>query len=111
MIALNMTENTGQLLSQLSVIDDLSGNSDKFEIMYYYFIYSFCLNEHQQAKSHFEEMYTYAARNPEHREKYRCILTDSSTNATAEAEFVPNCHKEELAIPEAVCNKTLTEGY
>lgn len=78
MIALNMTENTGQLLSQLSVIDDLSGNSDKFEIMYYYFIYSFCLNEHQQAKSHFEEMYTYAARNPEHREKYRCILTDSA---------------------------------
>ena len=23
-------------------------------------------------------MYTYAARNPEHREKYRCILTDTA---------------------------------
>lgn len=78
LIALNMAENTSQLLSQLSVIDDLSGNSDKFEIMYYYFIYSFCINEYRQARLHFEEMYTYAVRNPEHREKYRCILTDSA---------------------------------
>lgn len=76
LIALNKAEKADELLRQLSVIDDLSGNTDKFEIMYYYFIYFFCQKNQHQAKAYFEEMYNYAAENPAHSEKYICILTD-----------------------------------
>lgn len=76
LIALNKTEKVEELLRQLSVIDDLSGNTDKFEVMYYYFIYFFCQKNQHQARAYFEEMYNYANENSAHSEKYICILTD-----------------------------------
>ncbi len=76
MIALSKVKKVDELLRQLSVIDDLSGNTDKFEIMYYYFIYSFCQKNQYQAGAYFEEMYHYAAKNLTFSEKYICILED-----------------------------------
>lgn len=73
--ALGKSDKTAELLRQLSVIDDLSGNVDKFEILYYFFVFSYCKKSKRDAKSYFEELYSYASAKS-FNSKYICILTD-----------------------------------
>lgn len=73
--ALGKSDKTAELLRQLSVIDDLSGNVDKFELLYYYFVFSYCQKSKCYAKSYFEELYNYAS-DKGIDSKYICILTD-----------------------------------
>lgn len=73
--ALGRTDKSDELLRQLSVFDDLSGNVDKFEILYYYFVLSFCQKDKRGAAAYFEELYNYASAN-DYSPKYKCILTD-----------------------------------
>lgn len=73
--ALGKSDKTAETLRQLSVIDDLSGNADKFELLYYYFVFSYCQKSKSNAKSYFEELYSYASAKS-YNYKYMCILTD-----------------------------------
>lgn len=61
LVALNKTKTLDDLLQELSVINDLSGSADKFEILYYNAIYFLINNTTDQLYYCYEKMYYIAS--------------------------------------------------